>query len=1103
MKRVKRLVCVGILFFAISCSEQSEKTLFRSVSSSDSGIEFSNNLKFDDDFNIFKYRNFYNGGGVAIADFNNDGLSDIYIVANISTNRLYQNDGNLHFTDVTQISGTGGKRAWSTGVSVVDINADGWLDIYVCNSGDIAGDNKQNELFINNADGTFSESAEQYGLADRGFSTHAAFFDYDKDGDVDMYLLNNSYQAIGSFNLRRNERPNRDLVGGDKLYRNDNNHFTDVSEEANIFGSIIGFGLGVTVGDIDRDGWLDIYVSNDFFERDYLYINDQNGAFNEVLEEGIKSTSAASMGADMADLNNDGFPEVFVTDMLPDNNERIKTVTTFDSWDRFQYQLENGYGNQFTRNTLQLNNGDGTFSEIGRYAGVEASDWSWGALIFDFENDGFKDIFIANGIYQDLTNQDFLQFVTEDEVSQKITAAGKVDYKMLIDYIPSVPISNHAYLNNRNLTFDNQADLLGLATPSFSSGAAYGDLDNDGDLDLVVNNTNMPFFLYENKSSEHYPDHSYLRFVLTGEAGNTNALGTNITVYVGHSAYYLEHLPTRGFESTVDNRPLFGLGTVQKVDSIRIHWPLGKTTLLKEVAVNQTLKLKEVDGEWRQVQMTASLPIYSENELLLKDYRHIENTFVDFDRDRLTFQMISTQGPCLCKADLNKDGLEDVYIGGAKDQEGYLALQNASGTFDRIDFEVFEKDKGSEDVDCAFFDANGDGFLDLYVVSGGNEFEVGAPRLGDRLYISNPQLSFSKSKQILPVDKFESTSVVAPADYDGDGDIDLFVGGRIQTYSYGFPRNGYILNNDGVGNYTNVADEIAQELAQIGMITDAKWVDLDQDLDLDLVLVGEWMPITFLINEAGQFKLKEVIPKSSGWWNVIETADLNGDGLMDLIVGNHGLNSRFKASQERPLHMFVKDFDNNGTIEQIICQYEGDKLFPLSLRHDLAKQMPGIKKKYLKYESYKDQEIKDVFDQKMLNESIDLTAHDLASGLYLNRGSLQFERITLPPAVQYSCVYAIGIADYNFDGHLDLLFGGNFYASKPEMGRYDASYGTLLSGDGAGHFEVIQPKLSGIKLDQEVRNLAFIKTSQGMALIVANNNAAVKVFEPTIYNRGH
>ncbi|MDH5610785.1 MAG: CRTAC1 family protein, partial [Cyclobacteriaceae bacterium] len=597
---MKKLMFALIALWLMACETTPIKQ-FAWIDPSQSGMDFSNVLPYDEDFNIFKYRNFYNGGGVALIDYDNDQLLDIYLISNTSENKLFKNLGGFRFEDVTKVAGVMGTRAWSTGASVADINGDGWQDIYVCNSGDIKGDNKQNELFINNGDGTFSEQAEAYGLADRGFSTHAAFFDYDKDGDLDMYLLNNSYQAIGSFNLRRNERPKRDSIGGDKLYRNEGQQFTDISAEAGIYGSVIGFGLGVTVGDVDKDGWLDIYVSNDFFERDYLYINNHQGGFSEVLEARIKSTSAASMGADMADLNNDSYPEIFVTDMLPATNERVKTVTTFDSWDRYMYGVENGYWHQFTRNTLQLNNADGTFSEIGRFAGVEASDWSWGALIFDFQNDGKKDIFIANGIYQDLTNQDFLRFVTEEETANKVVTGQGVDYKKLISYIPSVPVSNHAYVNTGTMKFENQADLLGLDRESFSSGSAYGDLDNDGDLDLVVNNTNMPFFLYENKNERVHPDNHFIRFVLKGAGANTSAFGAKIMVYDKGNAYYVEQLPIRGFQSTVDFRPLIGVGTSQVVDSITVVWPSDKITQLYGVGTDTTLVLDEKDASDRPI----------------------------------------------------------------------------------------------------------------------------------------------------------------------------------------------------------------------------------------------------------------------------------------------------------------------------------------------------------------------------------------------------------------------------------------------------------------------------------------------------------------------
>jgi hypothetical protein len=525
---------------------------------------------------------------------------------------------------------------------------------------------------------------------------------------------------------------------------------------------------------------------------------------------------------------------------------------------------------------------------------------------------------------------------------------------------------------------------------------------------------------------------------------------------------------------------------------------LGKTTLLGSTEVDQDLWISASTAVSKLEKTTKSMPDFVQNPKVLADYKHIENTFVDFDRDRLTFQMISTQGPCLCTADINNDGLDDVYIGGAKDQIGYLALQNISGTFDRIALDTFAKDKGSEDVDCAFFDANGDGSMDLYVVSGGSDFQLGAPQLGDRLYFSDHDFNFTKAKQILPVNKFESTSVVIPADYDEDGDIDLFVGGRLQPEAYGFPRNGYILNNDGKGNYTNVSNDIAPDLKEIGMITDAKWADIDNDKDLDLIVVGEWMPIAFFINDQGRYNRIDLMPQSNGWWNVLEIEDLNGDGRLDLILGNHGLNSRFKATEEKPLHMLVKDFDRNGTIEQIICQYEGDKLFPLSLRHDLSMQIPSIKKKYLKYDSYKDQEITDIFGPKGLNGALDLTTSHLASTIFLNKGLMEFEKMDLPDEVQYSCVYTVEVADFNFDGYSDILFGGNLYDVKPEMGQYDASYGTLLIGDGAGQFVIKGQAASGIILDGSVRNLSFIDTQKGKILLVANNNAQIQAYQPQI-----
>jgi hypothetical protein len=1101
----------ALLFFpfllgVIGCSSEKNKPipLFKEIKANESGISFENKLSFDAEFNIYTYRNYYNGGGVGLGDVNNDGLIDIYMTANMLPNKLFLNKGNFKFEDITATSKVAGTKAWSTGVSLADVNGDGLLDIYVCNSGDIKGDNKQNELFINkgnNADGIpeFSEEAEKYGLADKGFSTHAAFFDYDKDGDLDMYLLNNSYQAIGSFNLRKNERPNRDPVGGDKLFRNDQNHFTDVSEAAGIYGSIIGFGLGVTVGDIDKDGWLDIYVSNDFFERDYLYHNNGDGTFTEQLERNMRSISAASMGADMADINNDAFPDIFVTDMLPRDDARLKTVTTYDNWDRYQLNIQNGYWHQFTRNMLQLNNGDNTFSEIGRLTDVAATDWSWGALIFDFQNDGRKDIFVANGIYQDLTDQDFLKFVTEENTVQQIMSNKGDAYKKLVELIPSNPIPNHAFINQGSLSFKDNATELGLGQPGFSNGSAYGDLDNDGDLDLVVNNVNAPFSLFQNQSRQINPENNYLKFQLTGIKGNTNAIGTKITAFVGGEKLYLEHIPIRGFQSTVDPRPNIGLGKIKMVDSLLIEWPNDELTVLRDVKVNQTIQLMQENAVLKkEIPNINKQKIFAEfNTPSILNYRHIENPFVDFDRDRLVFHMLSSEGPCICKGDLNGDNREDLYIGSSSGTPGSLFFQQANGQFLSVQKPLFDADKDSEDTDCAIFDANGDGKNDLYVASGSNEVSNSSSSLADRLYFNSSGGKLVKSDQILPANQFESTSTVKPADYDLDGDIDLFVGVRSIPFYYGLPANGFILQNDGKGNYSDVTSKIIPSLKNIGMITDAVWIDYDNDKDVDLLVVGEYMPLRIFQNNGGKFtdiSKNAGFENTNGWWNTVESADVNNDGYPDLVVGNHGLNSRFRASMKKPIELYIHDFDQNGTIEQILCQYNGDKSYPFILRHDLVLQMPVLKKKYLKYNSYKNQQITDIFDKPLLASALKLHANTLETVVYLNTGKGSFTKIHLPVEAQFSPVYAISINDFDGDNQLDILLGGNLYQSKPEVGRYDASYGLYLKGNGKGDFKPILAKDSGFKLKGQARGFSMVSVNNKPVLIVANNNEQAQTF---------
>jgi enediyne biosynthesis protein E4 len=1089
---------IFVCIICISCARISEEGIvkqFEILPPQSSGIDFSNDLKYLKEFNIYTYRNFYNGGGVAVGDVNNDGFVDIYFTGNMVPNKLYLNNGDLTFTDVTEIAGVGGKGGWCTGVSMADVNGDGWLDIYVCNSGRLDGDDKKNELFINNGDGTFTEMAAQYGLADPGYSTHAAFFDYDMDGDLDMYLLNNSFQAIGSFNLRKNERPKRDSFGGDKLFRNDGSKFTDVSEEAGIYGSIIGFGLGVTVGDINNDGWLDIFVSNDFFERDYIYINNGDGSFSEVLEQYMRSISGASMGADMADLNNDGLPDIFVTEMLPEPNDRLKTKTTFENWNRYQYGVANDYYHQFTRNMLQLNNGDGTFSEIGRLAGVEATDWSWGALIADFDNDGQKDLFVANGIFRDLTDQDYINYVSTEEVVKSMVGNEGVDYLKLIDAIPSNKVSNYMYQNLGGFNFRNVAKAWGLDLPSHSNGSAYADLDNDGDLDLIVNNLNQVASVYINKSEKINPEHKYLKIELTGTPGNQQAVGTKITVWANGIQHFIEQVPVKGFQSSVDPRPNFGLGNIEKIDSIVVNWMTGKTESFYDVPFNSVFNISLSDHQ-RYLKKSGGIEVV--DDILFKtadhkfqpDFRHIENEYDHFDKERLIYHMMSAEGPAFCKGDFNGDGREDFYIGGARNQSGGLYLRQNDGTWKR----VFDGELATEDVTCACFDADGDGDLDLYIGSGSAEFSSNSTELIDRLYFNDGKGNLTKSDQLLPSFKFENTSTVKYADFDGDGDFDLFVGVRSRPQLIGIAPDSYLLINDGKGNFTDETDKLAPGLRNLGMVTDAIWEDLNGDGYPELIVVGEYMPITIFNNESGKLVSRTSdsdLAYSNGWWNTIISADIDGDGDSDFILGNHGLNSRFKASRERPISMYVKDFDGNGSMDPIICTFYKDTSYPLALRHDLITQLPHLKKKFNLYEDYKHATINDLFSKDELKNARILNAYQLASSILINEGNGQFRLQSLPVEAQFSPVYAILFEDLDKDGIPDLLLGGNFYYAKPEVGRYDASYGTFLKGDGQGGFNWVPNRKIGLKLEGQIKGMLTIE----QLLLVAGNNTVLSVYE--------
>lgn len=1080
--------------FIFACKEKSEKPLFELKDGKEIGLDFTNTLTDKNEFNVYKYRNYYNGGGVAIGDINNDGLVDVYMVANQTSNKLYLNKGGFKFEDITDVAKVGGKRAWSTGVTMADVNGDGLLDIYVCSSGDINGDNKENELFINNGDLTFTEKAAEYGLNDRGLSTHMSFFDYDKDGDLDAYLLNNSFRSIGSFDLRKNQREVRDTLGGDKLFRNDNGKFVDVSKDAGIYGSIIGFGLGITIGDVNNDNWEDIFISNDFFERDYLYINQKNGTFKEVLTESMQAISAASMGADIADINNDGWNDIFVTDMLPHEYERLKTVTTFDDWNRYKQGVETGYHHQFTRNMLHLNNENGTFSEVGRMLGVEASDWSWGALIFDMQNDGNKDLFIANGIYRDLTNQDYLQYIANDQIMQSIITDKGVDYKRLIEIIPSNKVKNQAYFNEGGLKFREYKE-SGLWTESFSNGSAYGDLDNDGDLDLIVNNLNMPSFVYENQGVGRKGQGNFLKINLKGEAKNTFGIGTRIVVSDGKNQYTYDCQPARGFQSSMDPRPNIGVGMATKV-GVKIIWPSGKISTMDNVATNTTITIEE---------KLASLPTQGENLQEAKldvltlmpnaiPYSHQEANYNEFNMENLKHYMMSNLGPRIAKGDVDGDRMEDLIMPNGKTGDFRILIGKTDGTFkEKILSTYFQKYKDQENVAVHLFDADGDGDLDMYVASGGVEISEFSEGLYDDLLINDGKGNFETSMQQLPDVKHKiSTGAVVSADIDGDGDLDLFVGERVKIGNYGAPCSGYILINDGKGKFTNETQSRCPSLENIGMISDASFSDLDGDGKEDLVVVGEFMQVSLFKNDGkGKLIATKNIPNSSGWWNTVAIVDVDGDGDKDIVAGNLGLNSRFRATTTNPICLYFYDYDGNGFGEPVMTKKMDDgKEYPFALRHNLTGRLPFLKKKYPDYISFKNADFETIFGAEIVKGIKRLEANEFETKIYLNDGKMNFTPLALPRSMQESPIFAIYPMDIDGDNDMDLVCGGNLLEVQPEFGRYDADYGHILINDGKGNY-TDESKKYVFTVKGAIRSITSIKDE----LIVFRNNDLPLVYQ--------
>lgn len=1095
------LSCIYLLSMLALFSTCSNKTdqQFEKISTNRTNIEFVNQLQFREDFDVFRYRNYYNGGGVAIGDVNGDGLADIYLSANMLPNKLYLNKGDFKFEDITAKSGVAGNKEWSTGVVMADVNGDGHLDIYVCNSGDMLGGKRENELFINQGNQTFSEQAAKYGLDDKGFSTHAAFFDYDQDGDLDCYMLNNSFRPVSSLGYE-NIRHLRDSTGGDKLYENRNGYFVDVSEEAGIYGSVIGFGLGVTVSDVDQDGWLDIYVSNDFFERDYLYINQQDGTFRDELTERMGHISNFSMGTDAADLNNDGFPEIFVTDMLPKDESRMKTMVNFESYDVHQIKLQNDYYEQFMRNTLQLNRRDGTFSEIAQFAGVQATDWSWGALLADFDNDLNKEIYVTNGIYKDVIDQDFINYLANEENMVAAMRAQKVNFENLVDKMPSQKLSNFLFKKRDSLQYQNVANGWGLDEPSFSNAAAYGDLDNDGDLDLVVNNVNMKPFVYRNSATQKKKN--YLKISFRGPDKNPYGVGANVKIFANGHQLLWENIPTKGFQASMDYNAVIGLDTLIHIDSLLVLWGYGKRQKLLNLPVNQHITIDIDDAEdYLALPSGFNQTIFQQaDSITMPAFKHQENRYIDFNNERLLYHQLSKEGPAMAAADLNGDGLDDMFVGGATGHSGKIILQNSTG-FTVVELKAFEQDAIQEDVDAAFFDADGDGDQDLYVVSGGYSFNENAREYQDRLYLNIGKKGnipvFSKAGKHVPLN-YTMNGCVRPADFDGDGDIDLFVGGRAIPAKYGMSPNSQLLVNQGDGQFKDETNRLSMGFNGLGMVTDATWLDYDSDEDLDLVVVGEWMPIVLFKNNGTNLERLNNVPgltQTEGWWRSIYPFDINQDGNMDFIAGNFGLNSRYSTRKEQPFTMFLNDFDKNGIMESIYAYYHQDSLYPMALRHDMIGQMPSLKKKYVHYHQYAGQSVSQIFSPALLEESYQNKIYQLASVAIINHGDGHFSLKQLPPPVQWSPVYTILAFDFNRDDKQELFIGGNFSGVKPEEGRYDANKGILLSLQNQ-EFQVIDHRITGLNITGDMKKSAVLKsTGSKQLLVVARNNQELAIYE--------
>lgn len=1092
MKSFYYTVLLTTIFFA-GCKRNDDK-IFSDLGHGETGIDFRNLLVEDEVLNVAHYIYFYNGAGVAIGDINNDGLQDVFFTGNMVKNRLYLNKGGFKFDNITTESHVADMQGWCTGASMVDINQDGFLDIYVCRSADDDANKRKNLLFINNGDLTFTEEAGKYGLADNGYSTQATFFDYDKDGDLDCFVLNHSVSKYSTGVTENPEIRSKKLPEyASRLYRNDNGHFRDVSDEAGIISNVLSFGLGVATSDFNNDGWTDIYVSNDFKESDYLFMNNKNGTFTESFSKCMDVASLNSMGSDAADYNNDGHTDLVTLDMLSEDNYLQKTHAGPNNFDKTNFLINKGFQPQYMRNMLQRNNGDGTFSEVGQIAGISNTDWSWSALFCDFDGDANKDLFISNGFVKDFSDLDFINFTTDKLLKKQ--QGESVSFEETIEKMPTVKIPNYLFHNDSSGGFNNHTKEWGLDKPLVSSGAAYADLDNDGDMDLVVNNSNDYASVYENNTTKLLKN-NFIRIKLEGTPQNKNGIGAKIKVFCKGNVLMQEQFPVRGYQSSVDMVLNFGLGKNALVDSLFIQWPDDKFQLLKSVKANETITLKASEAN-DSIRVSASPVKTMLVQTAITDIKHTENQFSDFTVQPLLNNFLSRQGPCMAKADVNGDGREDIFIGGAKGKPGQLYIQSAGGGFTLSRQETIANDSLSEDVVAVFFDADKDGAMDLFVGSGGYEFEKDDPLLQSRLYLNNGKGSFTRNADALP-DMRISTGCVKIDDIDNDGDADMFVGGRVVPGSYPVAPQSAILINDGKGKFKDATQELAPALKNIGMVTDALWTDLDKDGRNDLIIVGEWMPVKVFLNRSGKFEdasTKYIHFASSGWWNKITADDFDGDGDLDLILGNAGTNLQFRASEKEPVSVYYKDFDGNGSVDPVFCFYIQGVSYPSASRDDLVEQLPGIKKKFLEYAVYAKATIDDIFTEEQLKDAGLYKAEMLQSVYLQNNGVTGFEMKALPEEVQYSPVYVMQTIDVNNDGKKDVIIAGNNAWTRVRFGRHRSNHGIILIGDGKGGFRYVPQYESGLNIRGDVRSLEMINIKGKKKILFGVNDAPVQVYE--------